>query len=61
MRIKAPHGGLPFKVEIPKFNNETLAAMQEAKRISRDPNMPSYTSMEDLKKALLQDALSPDE
>lgn len=55
MRIKAPRGGLPFKVEIPKFNNETLAAMQEAKRISRDPNMPSYTSMEDLKKALLQD------
>ena len=49
------HGGLPFKVEIPKFNTETLAAMEEAKRISRDPNVPSYSSMEDLKKALLQD------
>lgn len=46
-------GGLPFKVEIPKFNTETLAAMQEARRISRDPNAPSYSSMEDLKKALL--------
>jgi len=31
-------GGLPFKVEIPKFNAETLAAMEEARRISRDPN-----------------------
>ncbi|WP_075523550.1 type II toxin-antitoxin system RelB/DinJ family antitoxin [Gardnerella vaginalis] len=44
------HGGLPFKVEIPKFNTETLAAMEEAKRISIDPNVPSYSSMEDLKK-----------
>ena len=48
-------GGLPFKVEVPKFNAETLAAMQEARKISRDPNVPSYSSMEDLKKALLQD------
>ena len=49
------HGGLPFKVEIPKFNAETLAAMEEARRISRNPNAPSYSSMEDLKKALLQE------
>ena len=48
-------GGLPFKVEVPKYNAETLAAMREARRISRDPNVPSYSSMEDLKKALLQD------
>lgn len=49
------HGGLPFKVEIPKFNAETLAAMEEARRISRNPNAPSYSSMEDLKNALLQE------
>ncbi len=49
------HGGLPFKVEIPKFNAETLAAMEEARRISRNPNAPSYSSMEDLKQALLQE------
>lgn len=48
-------GGLPFAVEIPRFNAETLAAMEEGKRISRDPNIPSYSSMEDLKKALLSD------
>ena len=49
------HGGLPFKVEIPKFNAETLAAMEEARRISRNPDAPSYSSMEDLKNALLQE------
>ena len=49
------HGGLPFKVEVPKFNTELLAAMKEGRRISRDPNAPSYSSMEDLKKALLSD------
>lgn len=49
------HSGLPFKVEVPRFNAETLAAMEEARRISRDPNTPSYSSMEDLKKALLSD------
>lgn len=49
------HGGLPFKVEIPKFNAETLVAMEEARRISRNPDAPSYSSMEDLKNALLQE------
>lgn len=46
------HGGLPFKVEIPKYNKEVLDAMAEAKRISRDPDVSGYDSMEDLKKAL---------
>ena len=49
------HGGIPFKIEVPKFNTEMLAAMEEGKRISRDTNTPSYSSMEDLKKALLSD------
>lgn len=46
------HGGLPFKVEIPQYNKEVLDAMAEAKRISRDPDVSGYDSMEDLKKAL---------
>ena len=45
-------GGLPFKVEVPQYSNELLSAADEAKRISRDPDVPGYTSMEDLKKAL---------
>ena len=46
------YGGLPFKVNIPNFNQKTINAMQEAKMISNDPNVKSYDNMEDLKKAL---------
>lgn len=48
-------GGLPFSVEIPKYNQETLDAMEEARRISRDPNVPSYTSVKELFNALDED------
>ena len=45
-------GGLPFKVEIPQYSKELIGAADEAKRISRDSDVPGYTSMEALKKAL---------
>ncbi|MBU0278723.1 MULTISPECIES: type II toxin-antitoxin system RelB/DinJ family antitoxin [unclassified Gemella] len=45
-------GGLPFTVELPKYNQETLDAMEEARKISKDPNVPSYSSVKDLFKAL---------
>ena len=45
-------GGLPFTIELPKYNEETLAAMEEAKRISRDPNIQGYSSINELFKAL---------
>ena len=35
-------GGLPFMVELPKYKPEVLEAMEEARRISRDPNVKSY-------------------
>lgn len=44
--------GLPFSVEMPQYSQETLMAMEEAKRISRDSNIPSYSTMEELKAAL---------
>lgn len=31
---------------------ETLAAIEEGRRLLNDPNAPTYTSMNDLKKAL---------
>ena len=46
------HGGLPFSVELPRFSAETLEAMEEARRISRDPNVKGYANIEELKKAL---------
>ncbi len=49
------HGGLPFNVKIPKYNEVTLEAMEEAKKISRDPDIKGYSSMEELKTALLSD------
>ncbi|WP_314077652.1 type II toxin-antitoxin system RelB/DinJ family antitoxin [uncultured Granulicatella sp.] len=45
-------GGLPFSVEVPKYNEETLAAMEDAKRISRDPDIQGYSSINELFKAL---------
>ena len=48
-------GGLPFSVELPQYKQETLDAMAEARRISRDPDVKGYTSMADLKAALEAD------
>lgn len=45
-------GGLPFSVEIPHYSAKTLKAMQEAKRISSDPEVKGYTDMDELKSAL---------
>ncbi len=45
-------GGLPFAIEMPKYNQTTLNAMEEARRISRNPDVMGYTSMSDLKRAL---------
>ena len=48
-------GGLPFAVELPQYNPETLEAMAEAKSISHDPSVKSYTTMDSLKSALMSD------
>ena len=48
-------GGLPFTVEDPHYNKKTLEALVEAKKISRDPNVPSYETMDELKAALESD------
>ena len=45
-------GGLPFNVELPRYSQRTLDAMEEARRISRDPDVEGYTNMDDLRKAL---------
>ena len=45
-------GGIPFSIEMPHYKQSTLAAMKEARKISRDPNALSYDNMDDLKKSL---------
>ena len=47
-------GGLPFKVEQPRYNDETIDAMAEAMRISRGPNAKGYASMDEFKKAIAE-------
>ena len=48
-------GGLPFAVEMPQYNQETLNAMAEARKISKDSSVPGYNNMTDLIKALVED------
>ena len=45
-------GGLPFAVELPQYNQETLNAMAEARKISQDPSVSGYNNMTDLINAL---------
>ena len=45
-------GGIPFSIEMPRYKQTALMAMEEARRISCDPNVPSYDYMDDLKMAL---------
>ena len=45
-------GGLPFAAEVPQYSDKTLSAMAEARKISRDPDIKGYSSMEELKAAL---------
>lgn len=41
-----------FAVEVSQYSEKTIRAMEEAKRISRDPDSKGYDSMEELKAAL---------
>ena len=45
-------GGLPFEVTLPKYKQDVLDAMEEAKKLSKDPNIKRYASfseaMEDI-------------
>lgn len=41
-------GGIPFDISLEKPNKETIAAMLEAERIARDPNVKKYNSVKEL-------------
>ena len=40
-------GGLPFDVVVPQYKKEVIEAMEEAKRISKDPKTKRYSSFSD--------------
>lgn len=45
-------GGLPFMVELPKYKTEVLEAMEEARKISRDPSVKRYHNFSEALKDL---------
>ena len=45
-------GGFPFDVRIEQPNKETMAAMLEAERITRDPYVKRYSDVEEALRAL---------
>ena len=45
-------GGFPFDVRLEQPSKETIAAMLEAERISRDPSVKRYDDVEDALRAL---------
>lgn len=51
--------GIPFEVKYPEdmyeFRPEVIEAMEEAKRISRDPNVKGYTDVKQMFKEILED------
>ena len=54
LRQTLREGKIPFTISLNHPNKETIAAMLEAERIARDPNVKHYTDVEealrDLKK-----------
>ena len=48
VRQSLREGGLPFEVRLDQPNKETMAAMLEAERIARDPNVKGYTNLDEL-------------
>lgn len=51
--------GIPFDVTYPEdmweFKPEVIEAMEEAKKISRDPNIKGYTDVRQMFKEILED------
>ena len=48
-------GGIPFQIEIPKYNKETEEAIAEARRLMQDDSAPTYHTMSDYHAALTGD------
>lgn len=52
LRQTIRENGIPFALKSDVPNDTTLAAIEEGRRIARDPSVRGYTNMEDLKAAL---------
>ncbi len=44
--------GLPFDMRVETPNAETVAAIEEGRKLARDPNVKKYSSVDEMRKAL---------
>lgn len=44
--------GLPFDMRVETPNAETVAAIEEGRKMARDPNVKKYSSVDEMRKAL---------
>ena len=44
--------GIPSSLELEKYNKVTIAAIEEGRKIAKDPNAKGYHTVDELKKAL---------
>ncbi len=47
VRQSLREGGIPFEIHTARPNKETVAAMLEAERIAKDPNVKKYSDVEE--------------
>lgn len=52
LRTAVREHGIPFALKIDVPNDTTVAAIQEGRKMLKDPTAPRYSSMESLKAAL---------
>lgn len=43
---------IPFSLKLEKYNKVTIAAIEEGRKIAKDPNAKGYHTVNELKKAL---------
>ncbi|MBQ2454805.1 MAG: type II toxin-antitoxin system RelB/DinJ family antitoxin [Firmicutes bacterium] len=48
VRQSIREGGIPFDISLNQPNKETVAAMLEAERISKDPSVKGYNDLDEL-------------
>ena len=48
VRQSLREGGIPFEIKLEQPNKETVAAMPEAERIAKDPNVKHYSDLDEL-------------
>ncbi|MBP3222611.1 MAG: type II toxin-antitoxin system RelB/DinJ family antitoxin [Actinomycetaceae bacterium] len=53
LRAVVRENGMPINLHLIQFNQRTRDAIEEGERIAYDETVPAYSSMEELKKALL--------